>query len=106
MKEYLNYSSSFLFLRAINPNPLKTPRSPSAAKLEFASVPVFGSSRWPSIYCGVAGSAGCSGVTGATGCSGVSGVTGTGFGAGLGSGCGTGCGAGAGCGVGAGFGSG
>ena len=97
-------------MRARSPNPLRAPRSPSAARLALASVPVLGNSFWPSTYLSVAGwvaesvgtdvstgvgtagwvgVVGCSGCTGVTGCSGVSGVDGTGAGSGLGSGLGS-----------------
>ena len=80
-------------MRATRPNPLKTPRSPSAARLALSSVPVFGNSRLASasftaVACtgcawvaGTWGLAGCSGVAGvddSTGCTGWLGSTGAG----------------------------
>ena len=63
-------------MRATSPNPLKTPKSPSAAKLESASVPVLGNSFWTSTFLGVDGwEAGWFGVDGST-CLGMT-VTGT-----------------------------
>ena len=38
------FNQSSFFLRATRPNPLNTPRSPSAARLLLSSVPVFGNS--------------------------------------------------------------
>ena len=74
----------------------------------MSSVPVFGSSRWPSIYWGVEGAAGWAGVVGVSLLfpllsplsAGVTGCGVSGFGSGLGSGLGVGAGVGFGCGAG------
>ena len=47
LSENLIRISLLFFLRTTSPNPLKTPKSPSAARLALSAVPVFGSSACP-----------------------------------------------------------
>ena len=63
-------------MRATSPNPLKTPRSPSAARLALSAVPVFGSSACPLASDEAAGACGASPLTGADGIAGAAGLTG------------------------------
>ena len=63
-------------MRATSPNPLNTPRSPSAARLALSSVPVFGSSACPLASDEAAGACGASPFTGADGIVGVAGPAG------------------------------
>ena len=76
LSENLIRFSLLFFLRATSPNPLKTPKSPSAARLAWSSVPVLGSSACPLASDGATGACGALPFTGADGIVGVAGLAG------------------------------